>query len=102
MTLEGIDISFNDLIPMMQEERSSEVRNQVQGMSAEELLVILSDKTVNDLVLKKMPKAKKKAPPTSQTVKESAAPKKQESGSRLRSKSTKDFFRDLTNAYAGD
>lgn len=96
---QGIDLSFSDLIPMIQEERQAEIRGQVQGMSAEELLSLLSEKTVNDIVLKKMPKEKKSAPPTAQSIKDTATPKEKDTGVKLRTGSAKDFFRNLGREY---
>lgn len=72
----NIDVSFSDIVPIIKEEQTSNIRNVLSGMSAEDILGFLSDKTVNDIVLKKSPKKKKEVPPTADSIKEGAAKKK--------------------------
>jgi hypothetical protein len=97
----GVDVSFKDLIPLVQEERKIELKPFIEGLSVDELLSLLSEAKVNDLIIKKTPK-KKVAPPTAQNVtKDTSSTKIDEGKVNLRNKSAKDFFHKLTMQYAG-
>lgn len=91
-----IDVSFADLIPMIKEERSSDIKSQIQGMSADDLIQLLSGQVLNDIIVKKTPVKKKVVPPTAASIKDTGSSKeKSNSGSVTRNKSAEDFFRNL-------
>lgn len=89
----GLDVSFSDLVPLVQEKESSRVRNALSGLSADQLLEILAEKQVNDLILKKTPAEKKEAPPVAESIKESGEPKKKQNAVKKRTESADDYFR---------
>jgi len=92
----GIDVSFADLAPIVQEHRNADVRSSVKGMSAEQILEIISEDAIRDIVLKKSPKAEaKKAPPTANSIKEGGEVKEETPYSKKRTKSASEFFRNL-------
>lgn len=96
----GVDISFKEMIPLIQEQRRNELKPFLENMSADEIIALLSESKLNDIVIKKTPK-KKVAPPTAQQVRDTSTPSKDESGAKLRSESAKDYFNKLMMQYAG-
>lgn len=99
---EGVDLSFSDLIPLVQNNQKNTIKNALKGMKADDLIQLLSEQTINDLIIKKTPKKEKKvAPPTAQAIKDAGEPKDDNTGPRLRNQSASDFFRNLTMQYAG-
>lgn len=93
---QGIDVSFNDLVPIIVKERRDEIKSSLSGMTAEDILSILSDKTVNDIILKKTPAPKKQAPPTAESIKETGTKVQDNVSIKKREESADDFFRKLT------
>lgn len=99
---QSIDISFDDIIPLVKNSHRNIVKNTLKGFSAQELLELLSEAQVNELLVKKAPKAPKKVvPPTPQSIKDSGDGKDANVGPKLRNQSSEDFFRNLTMMYAG-
>lgn len=97
---EGIDVNFSDIVPLIHEDMKGQAKGLIQGMSVEDVLQMLSEQTVNDIVLKKMPKEKKKAPPTAQQVVETSKEKKEDTTISRRTGSAKDFFNKMMYEYA--
>lgn len=92
----GIDLSFDELIPLYKEQQKSIIKQEISGLPVEEILSLLSDQMVQDIVVKKMPKEKKVAPPTAQSVKETATQGDKDGVVvRKRTESAADFFRNL-------
>ncbi len=99
---QGLDVSFDEIIPLVKNSHRSIVKNTLKGFSAQELLELLSEAQVNDLLVKKTPKKEKKVvPPTAQQIKDAGESKDTSSGPKVRSESASDFFRNLTMQYAG-
>lgn len=93
---QGIDVSFEDIIPIVKNSHRELVKSSLKDFSAQELLELMSEAQVNDLVIKKMPKAeKKKAPPTAQSVQDSGERVEVDSGPKFRRQSSTEFFRKL-------
>lgn len=99
---QNIDVSFADIIPLVQDSQKNTVKNALKGMKADDLIQLLSEQAINDLVVKKMPKAdKKKAPPTAQQIKDAGEQKEENGKLKFRKESASDFFRKLTLENAG-
>lgn len=91
----GIDVSFEDLIPIVQDSHQNEIRDRISGMSAEDLIGLISEKTLNDIIIKKAPSKKKVAPPTANTIVETGKTKEEKASAKFRTKSADDFFRNM-------
>ena len=99
---QGIDVSFEDLIPLVKSSHRELVKSTLKDFSAQELLELMSEAQINDVILKKTPPKKPKAPPTAQSVaKDTAAGKQDDTKLKLRDKSAGNFFHELTMKYAG-
>jgi len=97
----NIDLSFDDLVPLIKEQQTMEFKEQIQGMSTDDLLSMLSEQSVKEILLKKMPKEeKKKAPPSPDSIKDTGSKKKEDTGIIMRDQSASDFFRNLSKKYS--
>lgn len=99
---QGIDISFDDIIPLVKNSHRNIVKSTLKGFSAQELLELLSEAQVNDLLVKKAPPKKKVAPPTAQQIKDAGEKVEENSGPKFRTQSASEFFRNLElNGFKG-
>lgn len=96
----GVDISFDEIVPLVKNSHRSLVKNTLKGFSAQELMELLSEAQVNDLLVKKTPPKKKVAPPNAQSVKDSGATKSDDPEKpKLRNKSMRGFFDEFNKKY---
>lgn len=99
---QSIDISFDDIIPLVKNSHRNIVKSTLKGFSAQELLELLSEAQVNDLLVKKAPPKKKVAPPTAQQIKDAGEKQEENSGPKFRTQSASEFFRNLElNGFKG-
>lgn len=91
----GVDISFDEIVPLVKNSHRSLVKNTLKGFSAQELMELLSEAQVNDLLVKKTPPKKKVAPPTAQSIQDAGEKGEEISGPKFRTQSASEFFRNL-------
>jgi len=93
----NLDLSFKDVGDLVKEEYTNEVNNSLKGLSAEQLMTLLSNDVKTDFISKATPKKQKvkEAPPSANSIKEGAKRKEEEGTKKFRTKSTSSFFKDL-------
>ena len=91
----NLDLSFDEIGQVVKDQNDSQVKAVLKGLSADQLLEILQDNQLNEIVMKKAPKAKKEAPPTTNTINEGGEKKKKVKVSNRRTESADDFFAKL-------
>lgn len=89
----GIDLNFSDVAPLVKEEYESDMRNRISGLSADDLVALLSDDKLSNLVAKAIPEKPKEAPVTLSDIAETGVSNKDDNGAKFRNKSAEDFFR---------
>ena len=93
----GIDISFQDIIPLVHDNLRTDMKALLGGLPIEEVLEVLGDEKIQKIMAKKMPKPAKKAPEGPKDVKDTSKPKVKEDeyGRKFKTKAMKDFFSKL-------
>lgn len=88
----GIDLDFADVAPLVKAEHEADLRSRISGLSADDLVALLSEDKLTNLVAKRIPKVEKKAPPTAGDIKETGEAKDDEFKAKYRTGSMSDFF----------
>jgi hypothetical protein len=99
----GIDMSFKELIPLVQDNYGQQLRNHVQGLTADDLVQLLNDESKKALAVKLMPAPKpvvKKAPPVLSEIDGIGNAPKDESQKSSKKVSSREFFKNLGTKYS--
>lgn len=89
----GIDLSFNDLAPIVEEEINASITKLARSKSPEQILKLLTEDQIKSLISSQKPK--KEAPPTASSIKDTGAKAKKDDGPVKKTVSMNDFFKNL-------
>jgi len=92
----GLDLDFKDVAGMVKEEHQADLNARISGLSADDLISMLSDEARKDIVAKSIPKKDKKvAPPTADQVVETTKDLDLKDKKKFRQGRAEDFFKSL-------
>lgn len=91
----GIDISFNDLIPLIQESLNNDLMRLVPSLSIEQIEKLLGEDKIKGIVGKRKV-VKKEAPPTASSIQDTATRKEENPfAPKYKTVNAKDFFKKI-------
>lgn len=90
----GIDVGFQDLIPMVHDSIRSDMSKLLGSLPVDEIMGVLGDENIQKIMAKKGPKVTKKAPPSPKDIQDTSQTKEKPNpfAPKYKTKSMKDFF----------
>ena len=89
---QGIELEFSDVAPLVKEQYETDVRSRINGLSADDLVSILSEDKISNIVAKHIPETKAPVPSGLNEIKEGGEKKSDTETPRFRKESLNDFF----------
>lgn len=94
-----IPLSFAELVPLVADDRMTDIKDMIGRMSADDLLGLLHEDKVKEIVTKRLPSEKKKVPPTAETIVDTGEVTEDQPWRTKKDGNVGDFFDNLRRQY---